>query len=253
MLTESLRLEKWTECQLFDEDILVLSLSFSLDDSIMLSATLSSGQVALLKFTDSSLELIGVNDAHSLEAWTSSFGYGQLGAVLFSGGDDAVLAAHDTRLMGMGAEQSMIWSSKRIHSAGVTSILPSSSKWKSRSPLELWTGGYDDHLKSIDLRLVDNTLQSYLLPKVKTEQDLGGGVWRLIPSPIGDDRVLACCMYGGARIVDTEGEVVRTFTKGHASMVYGGDWTADGKTVSTCSFYDNQLQVWSPDDVDVES
>jgi diphthamide biosynthesis protein 7 len=244
------------EFQLFDKDVLVLSVCFSLDDSTLASATLSNGEVAMIKMAKGSMVVTGLSQTHLLECWTSAFGSGALRNVLFSGGDDSLLATHDIRTMSKD-ESGIIWTTMRLHDAGITAILPSNKSWKHDDPYSLWTGGYDDNLKAIDLRVgPENSLESYLLPKVGSSIDLGGGVWRLVPSPQEDDnRVLACCMYGGARILLPGGkpaDVSRTITKGHESMVYGGDWSGDGQQVVTCSFYDNQMQLWSSENIDDE-
>lgn len=241
VLEEESRVEPVEEYQLYEEGVLVLSVVFSGEDPSLISATLSSGEVSLIKVTPQELTVLETKQAHSLEAWTSNFGSGVLGSAVFSGGDDSFLMAHDIRSFG-----ETIWN-RRLHEAGITAILPSQQNWKQDDPFCLWTGGYDDRLRSIDLR-TQGELQPYLIPKCKDEIDLGGGVWRLSPNG-HDNRVLACCMYGGARILEPESEsafcsVVRTFTEGHESMVYGGDW-ADNDSVFTCSFYDKQLQKWS--------
>ncbi|CAN6597821.1 diphthine methyltransferase [Trichomonascus vanleenenianus] len=241
-ILEEKRIDLVQEFQLFDEDVLVTSVVFN-GDSDLVSATLTSGQVALVKFAQGSMEVVGMSDSHSLECWISSFGSAGLSNVVFSGGDDCMLVAHDVRTF----DESPIWS-KRVHDAGVTSILPSSANWLANSPETLWTGGYDDTLRSIDLRTTQD-LQPYHIPRVKSSTNLGGGVWKLVPSPVAnDDRVLVCCMYGGARIVSPDLEVVRTFEKGHESMVYGCDWARDARYVVSCSFYDKQMNVWSPND-----
>ncbi|ANB11594.1 diphthamide synthase [Sugiyamaella lignohabitans] len=245
-------LKKIDQFQLFPETTLVLAICFSPEDPTIMSATLSSGEVAMLKFANNGAPVItGLSHTHLLESWTSAIGSRSLSNVLFSGGDDSLLAAHDMRLMSE-TESGVIWTSVKLHDAGVTSILPSSKNWMSSNPNYLWTGGYDDHLRAIDLRTgPNNSLESYLPPTVSSSINLRGGVWRLTPSPKeGDDRVLACCMYEGARIVspDRPATVQRVIRKGHESMVYGGDWTADGSQMITCSFYDKQLQLWSSQD-----
>jgi diphthine methyl ester acylhydrolase len=241
------------EYNLFEKDVLVLSIAFSEDDQTILSATLSSGEVAVIKITSHSLDLLGRVAAHSLEAWTCSFGTRALQNVLFSGGDDAVLAAHDLRLIknegshNQDDDSCTVWKSNRIHEAGITSILPSSTLFKPSEPCALWTGGYDDQLRSLDMRLgATGTVESYLLPKVNESIGLEGGVWKLIPGK--DHRILACCMYRGGFILDLSdtsklAEPSLEIKDGHESMVYGGDWISDNSVV-TCSFYDKQLQAW---------
>lgn len=239
---------KVNEFQLFDQETLVLAIAESSNDPTIMSATLTTGEVVLIRIDQDGLSVESTVQTHSLEAWISEFGsLGPLSNVLFSGGDDSIVAAHDIRTMDSGH----IWA-RRLHDAGVTSILPASKSWMHDQPETLWTGGYDDKLRSIDLRMAGaSELSSYMIPRVKDTIDLGGGVWRLLPNG-RDNRVLACCMYGGARIVNPspssdEGEfcmVENTITEGHDSMVYGGAWIGDNELV-TCSFYDRVVQTWT--------
>ncbi|KAL6450567.1 RRT2 Diphthine methyltransferase [Candida maltosa Xu316] len=190
---------------------------------------------------------------HELECWTGSFGSssGSLSNIVYTGGDDACLIAHDIRT------NRDVWTLKRGHDAGIVSVLsPGSNGWNMNGGYSLWTGSYDDHLRVWDLRVVDRLNPELIdgyVPKLLNKEDLGGGVWRLIPSPVeNDDRVLSCCMYEGVRVIDVQGEerfkVSRFFKEDHESMCYGGDWSSDGKYIATCSFYDNVVQIWSPDE-----
>ncbi|ODQ65802.1 WD40 repeat-like protein [Nadsonia fulvescens var. elongata DSM 6958] len=227
--------------QLFDSETLILSLVFSPSEPNLLSLTLTTGQIGIVKLTDSNMELLHTIEAHSLEAWISNFGTREFSNVLFTGGDDSALMAFDLR-----CPESAIWSAPRIHTAGVTAILPSSEHFLKSKPYLLWTGSYDDCLRTLDLRMAPPIMP----PIKKSEKNLGGGVWRLIPSKVlNDDRVLVDCMYDGARIVQpiNEGadiEVVKEYREGHTSITYGADW-ADEHMVATCSFYDKSLRIWN--------
>lgn len=191
-----------------------------------------------------------LDTSHDLECWTGNFGeLGELSNVVYTGGDDSKLIAHDLRTQGP------IWSTgTRHHEAGVVSILSPTKNWNTRNSHHLWTGSYDDKLRILDLRVIDKDAPSLIpgyIPKVIHEENLGGGVWRLIPSPnSNDDRVMSCCMYDGARIIDVDGEekfqVVKRFKGQHESMCYGADWAANDNFIVSCSFYDHVVHLWEP-------
>lgn len=239
-------LQQVKTCQLFEESSLVTSIFFNPNDTNQLLCTLTTGELAIVNLQDMSVEYLCTS--HDLECWTGSFGeLGPLQNVVFTGGDDSKLIAHDLRM------QSKIWAtSYNHHDAGVVSILNSGPKWNVANPHHMWTGSYDDNLRILDLRVADKhnpELITGYIPKVNQKENLGGGVWRLIPSP-NNNRVLVCCMYDGARIVEAEEDkfVVSKYFKGdHESMCYGGDWKKD-EVVVTCSFYDNVVQAWSPNE-----
>lgn len=248
-----------------DDEVLVLAINFSPQDPLLFSATLSSGDICVCRMqvsgdvivegrTGGSFSQVG----HTLEAWTSAFGSAnhELGSVLFTGGDDATLMAHDLRVM-LGTNEddtTTIWKARKIHDGGVTSILPNGTlsstgnEWTGAQRHQIWTGGYDDQLVAVDLRMVQSEHSPYSMPRAVESMNLGGGVWRLIPGPVGtENKVVACCMYGGARLLEPTGQLARsikTIVDGHESMVYGADWSADGQFVCTCSFYDKAVQIW---------
>lgn len=218
--------------QLFDSNTLVLSIKFSANDPSLMSATLSSGEVALLRITDAgAITVIAQHQSHTLECWTSAFGEtSNLDNILFSGGDDSLLVSHDLRIMSM-EHSGIIWSSMRLHDAGITSILPSSIKtgWMRQSPLCLWTGGYDDQLVSVDLRLgAQNCLDKYNVPRVESKLDLGGGVWRLVPKPWagGGSR-----SGHGSRGNSRQGSVSNE--SGHGNAHSNGNTNGNGTTVAS--------------------
>ncbi|OBA19930.1 WD40 repeat-like protein [Metschnikowia bicuspidata var. bicuspidata NRRL YB-4993] len=231
--------------QITDDTNLVTSIQFSPLEALKILATLTSGEVLMVDLESGESEQFSTT--HTLECWTGAFGEtGPSQNVVFTGGDDARLIAHDLRTMGK------IWATgPRHHDAGVVLILCPGPRWLNHQPNELWTGSYDDNLRAFDLRKLDGDegpyLYSSLLPLEKQKQNLNGGVWRLIPSPDSDD-VLACCMYDGARVLKPKAggvEVLRYFKGDHESMCYGGDWQ-DPKSIVTCSFYDNVVQIWLP-------
>lgn len=241
--TESL--EKVKDIQVLDTESLATSVFFAPANPNTLLVTSTSGEACMLDLTTQ--ESTTFDGTHTLECWTGAFGEaGPARDVVFTGGDDGRLLAHDLR------SNSQIWSTNhRHHDAGVVLVLCPGEKWLAGRPNDLWTGSYDDCLRVFDLRKLDGEngpyLYSSLLPQETQKENLNGGVWRLIPAPDSDD-VLACCMYDGARIIhpkDGDFEVARYFKGDHESMCYGGDWQAPG-TVVTCSFYDNVVQLWLP-------
>lgn len=184
---------------------------------------------------------------HSLECWTGDFGkLTPLENVVFTGGDDSTIAAHDLR------SGDNIWSNSRVHDAGVVAIKTSSQTFRVTKPTSLITGSYDDNIRSFDLRMfgADSIYPGTNIPVVNGwAENLGGGVWRLAEAPnndsISNNRLMVCCMYNGAKVVNVEDDqfVVEDFIKdGHESMCYGGDWGND--FIASCSFYDNSLQLW---------
>lgn len=230
-----------------DESNCITSIFYNPNDPNQVLVTLTDGSVAIYNLISGTTSFL--DSQHTLECWTGSFGeLGQLQHVVYTGGDDSQLIAHDLRT------SQPIWTLSRGHNAGVVSILSPSPLWNSSNGYLLWTGSYDDHLRVWDLRCIDKlnpSLMEGYIPKKLHEENLGGGVWRLIPSPIeNDNRLLSCCMYDGARIISTNGAdftVDRYFKNDHESMSYGGDWSSNGSYVATCSFYDKVVQIWSPD------
>jgi diphthamide biosynthesis protein 7 len=140
--------------------------------------TLSDGAVALCRSSDgetetrpwSSESTVTTTElaTHSLEPWTLAFSPDA--ELLFSGGDDAVLQALRLPSIDNDAEDdgnaaTLLWSDRKSHEAGVTSILPLANDL-------LITGSYDDRIRLLSAPAVGRR-------KVLAELDLGGGVWRL--------------------------------------------------------------------------
>lgn len=219
-----------------DTTVLVTLVHFNPTTATQVVATLTSGYLAIVDLENSSITWL--ETAHELECWTANFSE-TVGPVVYTGGDDAGLIAHDLR-----TNTSVFRTGHRHHEAGVVSILSPTSSWNSNHPYQLWTGSYDDKVRAFDLRVINDELYA-IPPTIKQEEYLGGGVWRLIPKP-GTDRVLACCMYDGGRIMassDGHIQVDRTFKGQHESMLYGADWMKDDKFI-TCSFYDKIVHIW---------
>lgn len=93
------RIERRALCQLYPEDVLVLSFCWNANDADLMATTLSNGEVHVLrresKGQDGGLirwvESRQKPACHELEAWTSCFSASDGGDLVFSGGDDAVL------------------------------------------------------------------------------------------------------------------------------------------------------------------
>ncbi|SCU81191.1 LAFA_0C03224g1_1 [Lachancea sp. 'fantastica'] len=273
------RLDTLANLQVFEPTVLVTSLHFSPLDPRCVVVTATSGETKALDIQHSSTtfsadavgsaydkiekQQIQVQDQtvattnvpgrlfdhrHDLEGWIAEFG--QLAPfenVLFTGGDDATIAAHDLR---SGAN---IWTNSRIHEAGVVAIKTSTPTFRVSKPTSIVTGSYDDHIRTLDLRMLgDSIYPGHNIPLAKTNSlNLGGGVWRFVESPQNSrsnhlNKLLVCCMYDGAKIVtvgeDDELSVECYMKKNHESMCYGGDWSTG--TIATCSFYDKVVQVW---------
>jgi diphthamide biosynthesis protein 7 len=244
--------------QLFDTKELITSVIPSQVIPSRLLLTTTEGYAALVDVTsDRCSEPRYFTSQHELQAWTGAFGNAaELSNVVFTGGDDSSLMAHDVRE----PDNMAVFEVKRIHDAGITAIQTAQpgdhhgrGDWLMNKPYTIWTGSYDDCLRTLDLRcLPEIGLIQGIPPRVKEKVNLGGGVWRFVPNPRScDNRLLTCCMYDGARIIgaknDTEPIVERFYKDQHKSMVYGCDWSPEGSKVATCSFYDCVVHVWSPD------
>lgn len=159
-----------------------------------------------------------------LEVWIQAWGHNS--TTIYTGSDDGVLAAWDTRTEARQADGPMpcIFRNRRTHGAGVTAVVPIDE-------YQLLTGSYDDNIRLLDIRNPNRAIR---------ERNIGGGVWRVIPKT--KTELLACCMYNGAKILATESFNVIKEWNGHESIVYGGDVTEGA--LATCSFYDKRVCIW---------
>lgn len=276
--------------QVCNDDEVVTAFSWDPFDSESLCCTVSTGEVKTLDMVarvssltnDSTMaacrDSVQTIHTHSLEAWTLSY-------CSDNGGRNGVLSGADDQTLewtpsDASVEATPPWSNRRIHAAGVTAILPLRGD-------VIATGSYDDHMRILRLPPAGS-----MRPEVLDENNVGGGVWRLIPieqHPQSSTnracvptpyrcRVLVCCMYAGACIVDImqndkdswKIEVVARFTE-HESMCYGGGVympltgrlqasktkeesdniavplvrsQAARRAFVTCSFYDKRLCLW---------
>ncbi|XP_017012425.2 diphthine methyltransferase [Drosophila takahashii] len=212
---------------------LALSLDWRREQAIQLAVSDSKGGLHLLKCSPQG-EIIrerSWSSGHGFEAWTCAFDRWSP-HLLYSGGDDMLLLAHDLRT------EQRAWSN-RTHMAGVTCLLS-----HPRHEHHLLTGSYDEQLRLFDTRAMRRPL---------AELNLGGGIWRLKPHPLASDLLLAACMYTNFSVVQLDASAPGLSLLGayeeHASICYGADWAPfrsrdDGSlTMATCSFYDHKLCV----------
>lgn len=234
-----------TGCQTFNAK-LAQEYSESLDAvSAVIQGNEESGKSLVVETFD---------DIHDLECWTAEFGQlSPLQNVLFTGGDDSTIMAHDLR------SHSNIWRNGRIHEAGVVGIKCSSNSFRHGSPTSIITGSYDDNIRALDLRMLgEDIYPGRNSPAARVcQKNLGGGVWRFAEVPTNlkqdnRDRLMVCCMYDGAKVVTLDEtnagteqyfQVDHYLKQGHESMCYGGDWGSN--FIATCSFYDKSLQKWN--------
>ncbi|KAF1984460.1 hypothetical protein K402DRAFT_413934 [Aulographum hederae CBS 113979] len=262
--------------QFFPKEVLVLSFAWHPLLANIVCATLSDGRVTICRLRSQEQSDMLEGDSvhtdnlvrvveHDLEAWISAFTPD--GSILFSGGDDAVLsyvplnlprdypifeASRDSTQPAVAdLPSSPSWRDKKVHQAGVTSILPVLQNITI-------TGSYDDHIRVLSTPASGRR-------QVLAEKNLGGGVWRLgvLEGPsYGSDMdssvrylVLASCMYAGIRIVeircdrgsDWTIEILARFEE-HQSMNYASDMhplhSDERKMIVSTSFYDKLLCIW---------
>jgi len=261
------RLDYLRTLQLADPSILVLSFTWYKIFAYQLGATLSNGEVLVVEDewlegakARAALPTKSVKVKHELEAWTMAFTPIGLGG--YSGGDDMALrhfvvapgsitSSSETDLNK--SPYTFTWTDKKIHSAGVTAILPLSDEI-------ILTGSYDDYVRVIFAPCQGRR-------QVLGELNLGGGVWRLkLMAQVTDGwqgkdegsasfLILASCMHAGTRVIKVRREendgwsimVLGKFEE-HNSMNYGSDFqpveTKGRKTIVSTSFYDKLLCVW---------
>lgn len=206
-----------------------------------LACSYSSGRVAVMEATPSTLRELCGWQGHELEAWVAASDPWDP-SCLYSGGDDAVFCMWDVRapLAGDGPPRAAHRDTK-THGAGVCSVTPSP-----HDEHAVLTGSYDERARLWDKRQLARPL---------AELRAGGGVWRLRWHPTDPSLVLAALMHAGFGILavqlDAGTLALAESYKHQRSLAYGAGWKArvgaDGiSTVATCSFYDRMLHVWSP-------
>lgn len=266
---------------LFDDpSVLVLSLAWHRSYSGLFGATFSTGTVGLFQFSPSLDAVVTLRDDLSRSddyCWTLAFApthherHKSIVQGVYSGGDDSrlrflkVASLKDLELdatvlserskgglMGLGG-----------HDAGVTAILPLPIDTEAGENI-LLTGSYDDKIRVYTMTDHRSTTSS-VGPKTLAELNLGGGVWRLKflkdyevvfdSSATVSFRVLASCMFAGAKLLEVTGskagewtiKVLSVFDE-HKSMCYASD-ARPGKSDKSLlcissSFYDKLLCLW---------
>ncbi|UKZ76086.1 hypothetical protein TrVFT333_003782 [Trichoderma virens FT-333] len=219
-----------SRCEDLDDDVLFLQCNWHPIARKVIGVTTSTGLARLLLLDDEwkIAKSANVDIENSLEAWYMPFG-----SITIKG----------------------------QHDAGVTAILPLLLSTQDHGRIVV-TGSYDDHLRVF---AIHDLHHSHDLKRVQllADANLGGGVWRLklvdIQTAGGSTRIriLASCMYAGARLVEivTDGsgqgwacEVLARFEE-HKSMNYASDIlpspAEDGRIrVVSTSFYDKLLCLW---------
>ncbi|KAH8420053.1 hypothetical protein KR009_005253 [Drosophila setifemur] len=201
-------------------------------ESIQLAVSDSKGGLNLLNYSPQGvLSRLRSWNSHGFEAWTCAFDRWSP-HILYSGGDDMLLMAHDLRT------EQRAWTN-RAHMAGVTCLLS-----HPRDEHHLLTGSYDEQLRLFDTRAMRRPL---------AELNLGGGIWRLKPHPVHQHLILAACMYTNFSVVELNTNNPELSLLGayeeHKSICYGADWApswsdeGESLTMATCSFYDHKLCV----------
>lgn len=257
--------------------------------------TLQDGSVHLLQWQPDYTQCQLVGDSilqhksrfTSHEAWIATFSTGNTVEAnsesspcsVFSGGDDSMLrsvplTSYPTVTEDGSAAEEYTEPGTELamkgHTAGVTAILPIPLATHPGQEI-LITGSYDDHIRIVSFYDHQARVSH---PKVLTELNLGGGVWKLklmedygsqaAPKPEERKRylVLAACMHAGARVVEVVGSMTGEWTmrvlgrfEEHKSMCYAADVRpnvpGERRDYDLCvstSFYDRLLAVWKFED-----
>ncbi|CAD7086873.1 unnamed protein product [Hermetia illucens] len=195
----------------------------------------SKGDISIVEYGSSGLQLVSSWSAHSFEAWTCTFDKWNPNTI-FTGGDDTFLYTFDIRA----PENVTKISTNKLHLAGVTSVLSHPTK-----PNILLTGSYDTNLRIFDSRQMGTPLASVTL---------NGGIWRIRPDVQDRNLLLCACMYENFSIVkisddNTDMRCIAEY-KEHTDICYGADWyqskeNNERMVMATCSFYDKKLCVSS--------
>lgn len=264
-----------------DGSLLFTSVAWHPEDASVLSVTVSSGEVMVLRVDDHwNISSSQVIITHTLEAWTVVFSptslpgdgpdYGSR-LELYSGGDDSALrytSMESTQQAEGGLHPLYPPVQVKGHTAGVTAILPTTYTLPDGCDVVI-TGSYDDHIRIFAIQRLSSSFGPRKA-RLLAEKNLGGGVWRLklitVESSSVDTwgaLVLASCMHAGSRVLRISGKqqsdsdwtwemhVLGRFEE-HQSMNYGSDFMPgtvrpDSLVCVSTSFYDKMLCLWGLD------
>eukprot|EP00163_Fabomonas_tropica_P017897 TRINITY_DN3176_c0_g1_i1.p1 TRINITY_DN3176_c0_g1~~TRINITY_DN3176_c0_g1_i1.p1 ORF type:complete len:348 (+),score=34.53 TRINITY_DN3176_c0_g1_i1:322-1365(+) len=180
------------------------------------SSTTDSGTGKLqciVSHRDKALTLVDVSNqggevvqswpAHDFEPWICAFDYWDRD-VVYSGGDDCVFMAWDTR-----TDCSMPMFKNRAHTMGVCSLQSNPNVEHS-----LISGSYDETLRFWDTRSMRRPLGEVVV---------GGGLWRLKWHPTISDLILTASMHNNFHICKTSREEQDTSTEDSPALASGGE------------------------------
>jgi hypothetical protein len=189
-------------------------------------ATDSLGSLHVVEFTTSACACRRVFlDAHADSVWAGTLAApvgadaaAAISGTLYSGGDDAALAAWDAREAGVNP----IFRLRTPHAAvGVTSLHVLRGRGQGAgSGHGLLSGGYDDVMRLWDVRSMRRPVSKVAC---------GGGVWRIKEDSDPSDcrRFLLGCMYDGFKVIELGAGDEFTITasyREHGSLAYGTAW-----------------------------
>jgi len=197
---------------------LCLSLAIK-DTSVAISS--SVGSISIVdKQTLEEMAWMGVHD--DAEAWIVALGPNE---TMFTGGDDSTFCLWDLK-----SHETIV---RKKFMCGQTSC-----EWSPVNENIIAQGGYDDTIRLWDTRNWKSPLE---------EQNLGGGVWRTRWNKDGTHLVVPC-MYENCRLIQVDSShKMKELEKSdcHSSISYGGCWIEEKSLISTCSFYDKKVALWS--------
>ncbi|KMZ64792.1 WD repeat-containing protein [Zostera marina] len=207
--------------------------------STSISLGLSDGSVSMATLAESEIHVSQSWKAHDYEVWSTLIDYHQP-QLLYTGSDDCRFCCWDLR----DTPPNSVFRNTKSHKMGVCCIAKNPS-----NPNMVLTGSYDESLRVWDVRSVSK-------PVDECSINLGGGVWRIKYHPDNPDLVLAACMHNDFAIIrigkNDDITVIEKYKK-HESLAYGADWQRSCRDrnessclVATCSFYDNTMRIWIP-------